>query len=354
MSIANDPQSNHVPLTNSVRLNGDFDVAQLQADLALAQSHFKSAPQVGKYHDGSWTGIALRNFSGDHGNTLAAHTGHSRDTAVLEKCHYFKSVLDSLGCPVYVARVLFLPPGKVIGEHTDPGFGWPLGMIRIHIPIVTDPRVQFHIGGESVYWRPGELWFGDFSKPHSLHNKSDITRVHLVLDCPITPATLALFPEPFLQQVRSESSILELNPVAVTAEQLAAYEGALVLKLPLLGMQLPVTADLVRDGKLLRLQLRGYPIPFHFSAVGEHQFQCNVVRLEWPQAPLAKPAPLLCRVLTNDQTYSTTLYQRLPVGVALFSWLQRGLLAGGWALYFGVLKLKRALTGRKHVTDQAT
>ena len=157
--------------TTSVQLRGSFDVARLKADLDTATEHFKSAPQVGKYHDGSWTGIGLRNFSGDHGNTLAAHTGHSKDTAVLEKCRYFKEVLDNIGCPVYVARILFLPPGKVIGEHTDAGFGWNYGMVRLHIPIVTDPRVEFSIGDEAVYWKPGEFWFGDFSKPHSLRKR---------------------------------------------------------------------------------------------------------------------------------------------------------------------------------------
>ncbi|HCB40669.1 MAG TPA: hypothetical protein DEP79_13290 [Gammaproteobacteria bacterium] len=339
--------------TTSVQLRGSFDVARLKADLDTATEHFKSAPQVGKYHDGSWTGIGFRNFSGDHGNTLAAHTGHSKDTAVLEKCRYFKEVLDNIGCPVYVARILFLPPGKVIGEHTDAGFGWNYGMVRLHIPIVTDPRVEFSIGDEAVYWKPGEFWFGDFSKPHSLRNKSDVTRVHLVMDCPITAETLELFPDAFIEQVRSESDILQLNPVAMDEETLRAYCGTLVVRGPLLGLQVPISGDVFVSDGMLAVKIRGLPIVYHFTPIGEHRFQCNTYELKWAKDPRQQDASLvISKDYKTGKSQEVTVYRKQPMGVRLFSWVQRVLVGSVWAAYFGLLKLKRLFSGSKHVTEQ--
>lgn len=339
--------------TTSVRLKGSFDVERLQADLDIATAQFQSAPQVGKYHDGSWTGIGLRNFSGDHGNTLAAHTGHSKDTAVLEQCHYFKEVLDNIGCPVYVARILFLPPGKVIGEHTDAGFGWNYGMVRLHIPIVTDPRVEFSIGDEDVYWQPGEFWFGDFGKPHSLRNKSDITRVHLVVDCPITAETLELFPAAFIEQVRTETDILQLTPIELDAATLKDYCGTLVVRGPLLGVTVPISADVTVDDGLLAVRIRGLPILYHFTPTGENTFLCNTYQLKWVKKPDQQNASLVIgRDYKTGKSQEATVYKKQPFGVMAFSWVQRLLVGAVWSAYFAVLKIKRVLTGSKHVTEQ--
>src|SRR5690606_17275832 len=131
---------------------------------------FRSAPQAGAYHDGSWTGISLKSINGDYKNTLAMSFTNVDYTEVLDHCGYFKEILESLPFPVGVTRILFLPPGKTIGQHTDKGFSWEKGLVRLHIPIVTSPLVRFHIGGESVHWPAGQFWFGDFNQPHWLHN----------------------------------------------------------------------------------------------------------------------------------------------------------------------------------------
>lgn len=339
--------------TNCVRLKGTYDIERLQRDLKLAASLYESAPQVGKYHDGSWTGISLRNFSGDHTNTLAAHTGNSKDTEVLKSCHYFKEILDDLGCPVYVARILFLPPGKVIGEHVDSGFGWNYGMVRLHIPIITDPRVEFTIGEEDVYWKPGEFWFGDFGKPHSLRNKSDITRVHLVIDCPITAETLKLFPEAFLQAVRAESNILEINGISLAEDELKKYEGTLVLNGPLLGMNLPITANVFVDEGMLAVKIRGIPLTYHFTPVANQMFQCNTYTLMWAGNPeVGKQCEVLVKESKSDKSQQVTVYKSEPFAVRLFSYVQRTILGVTWRLYFATLKLKRSLGKSKHVTEQ--
>ena len=54
---------------------------------------------------------------------------------------------------------------------------------RLHMAILTDPECIFIVGDEKKYMRPGEIWeINNAGKEHSVHNKSNIDRVHLITD----------------------------------------------------------------------------------------------------------------------------------------------------------------------------
>jgi hypothetical protein len=54
---------------------------------------------------------------------------------------------------------------------------------RLHMAILTDPECIFIVGDEAKYMRPGEMWeINNAGKEHSVHNKSNIDRVHLITD----------------------------------------------------------------------------------------------------------------------------------------------------------------------------
>lgn len=333
------------------RLYKSFDVERLQQDLAIATQQFQSAPQVGNYHDGSWTGIALRNYSGDHTNTLAALTGKSKDTAVLEHCPYFREIMAELNCPVLVARLLFLPPGKVIGEHSDPGFGWEMGMVRLHIPIITDPRVEFTIGDQDVYWKPGEFWFGDFSQPHSLRNKSDITRVHLVLDCAVNSDTLALFEPEFIARVRAQRSILEINNLDLSPAELEQYSGYFRSTMPVAGLKLTLRGELAAEDGMLALKLYGIPMSYYFTPVARDQFQWSSYVLTWDQPPAPTgEQQLQCVESRKGTTWLFRFRRKVGPGFHFAALLQKVLLGGLWGMYFGLFRLQRRLAGRRYRT----
>jgi hypothetical protein len=98
---------------------------------------------------------------------------------------------------------LRLEPGAHIHEHTDIGDGWEMGRVRLHVPIVTDERVDFFVDGRRVVMRPGELWYCDFTRPHRVHNRSDVGRVHMVLDLVVDEWLRGVFPaEPLLERAR--------------------------------------------------------------------------------------------------------------------------------------------------------
>ena len=111
-------------------------------------------------------------------------------------------VLESLAAPKRSVRVLSLAPGARVFEHHDPDSSIDRETARLHVPIVTHPDVDFVIGGRRVQMNAGELWYGDFSFPHKLCNRSRIERVHLVIDVEVSDAIRALFPPGYVESTR--------------------------------------------------------------------------------------------------------------------------------------------------------
>src|SRR5690606_1308503 len=104
-------------------------------------------------------------------------------TELLQKCAYFKEILNHLKCEKESVRLLCLAPGSEIKEHSDPHLGYEFGWFRLHIPIVTDQKVEFYVNGNSIKMQPGECWYANFHLPHSVKHKGSVNRVHLVIDC---------------------------------------------------------------------------------------------------------------------------------------------------------------------------
>lgn len=81
----------------------------------------------------------------------------------------------------------YLEPGATIHPHRDLTGAGLNNRIRFHLPIVTNPDVDFRVSGDRVRMMPGELWCLDTSYRHSVHNGGAESRVHIVLECDITP-----------------------------------------------------------------------------------------------------------------------------------------------------------------------
>ena len=269
-----DQRSRVLSLPRQVRLDGSYDVQKLQLDLANAEQKYSSLPQSGPYHDGSWTGIALRNANGDYKTTVVFGGGSYSDTEVLTSCPYFKEIINSFPFTIGYARLLFVPAGKRIGEHTDTGLNWDNGAIRIHIPIVTNENVKFYIEDEQLNWKEGELWYGDFSLPHKLHNQSNITRVHLVLDCLVDNAFLALFPAETIAEIERHIPITRHKAtVDIDADIPLICSGYLrlpkqVSRFPLFGK---VKANVLTNQ--LIFTIFGFPLPVGFHAIEPRRFE---------------------------------------------------------------------------------
>jgi len=207
----------------AVRLPRNFDVELLQHDLHTLQE-VRRAPQPGPYHKGEWTGIALYSMGGKQSTfPSAAGTDHYQETEELQRAPYFKRILDDLKCPKEVVRILFLPPEGHIKDHFDFHTSFQFGLLRLHIPIITHPDVVFLIDGQRMCWNPGELWYGDFSKVHSVKNNSQVVRVHMVIDVQINKFVLSLFPEDFIARRRAEGVSITTDPIPASEAELRRF-----------------------------------------------------------------------------------------------------------------------------------
>jgi Aspartyl/Asparaginyl beta-hydroxylase len=184
-------------MLTSYKLPMTFDAALLKADLARILETDWTRHFNRQYYEGAWRGVALRASSGraNQLSTPAQETAAAIDTPVMDRCPYFREVLAAFACPIHTARLLSLAPGSKILEHTDDFLGGDYGLLRAHLPIVTDERVEFFVGGERLMMNEGEAWCIDFSLPHRITNGSDDDRVHLVIDCRVNKWLLALLPK---------------------------------------------------------------------------------------------------------------------------------------------------------------
>jgi mannose-6-phosphate isomerase-like protein (cupin superfamily) len=104
------------------------------------------------------------------------------DTPFLELCPYFQEVLSAFQCPLNSVRLMKLTPGSVIKEHADYDLSVEEGNARIHIPVTTNPQVEFKLNGRRIEMQAGECWYLRLCDPHSVANRGTEDRVHLVID----------------------------------------------------------------------------------------------------------------------------------------------------------------------------
>ncbi len=163
-----------------VRLPIDFCAQRLTADLAAVREEDWIAHYNPGDYEGDWSLAALRSPAGMQTNIWSCAIPEiCHPTPLLERCEYFKHVLDHIPVTMSSARLMKLDVGAAIKEHRD-----SLGNeeIRIHVPVTTNPKVDFKLAGESVEMKAGSCWFLDFRLPHSVVNHGSDSRVHLVID----------------------------------------------------------------------------------------------------------------------------------------------------------------------------
>jgi quercetin dioxygenase-like cupin family protein len=175
-----------ITLPDRLRLPLSFDPDLLVRDLQGLASiewidHF-----VPQNYDGNWSVIPLRGKAGARHPVMMIYSDPTatsfEDTPMLQGCPYFREVLDAFRCPLQAVRLMRLTPGSRIKEHADLDLSVEEGTARIHIPVVTNPGVEFYLNGSRVVMAAGSAWYLRLSDPHSVNNNGDSDRVHMVID----------------------------------------------------------------------------------------------------------------------------------------------------------------------------
>jgi len=102
-------------------------------------------------------------------------------TPYLRQCPYLMEVMAGLDCVWGRSRLMGLGPGGAVPEHVDTNYYWRTH-VRVHVPIITNPQVDFTCGGTTVQMAAGDCWVLDTFRSHEVENRGNEQRVHLVLD----------------------------------------------------------------------------------------------------------------------------------------------------------------------------
>ena len=184
-------------MITSYKLPLSFDAEALKADLYKISPrewipHFNRS-----YFTGEWSGVALRSVGGVEGKLYPDPTaqGCFADTTLLARCEQIRAALASFQCQLESVRLLKLSPGSVIREHRDYNLAIEDGEVRFHIPVLTNPLVEFFLDSRRIEMREGECWYVNFNLPHRVANRGTTDRVHLVVDCVMNDWLRSLLPD---------------------------------------------------------------------------------------------------------------------------------------------------------------
>ncbi|MGY3341072.1 aspartate beta-hydroxylase [Streptomyces filamentosus] len=194
-----------------------LDADRLAAELAAVTHHTWNVQRTHTYGGQTglpaaidWRVLPLRSLGGDPERTDPGGPGPQPFAATrwLDQLPYLAQILDFLPAPLNAVRLMALGPGAVSNPHRDPKYRLDRGIVRLHIPIVTDPGAVLVLDGTEHRWQPGTLWYGDFSREHLVRNTSTtVTRVHVVIDALLTAGLAAWFPDSW-QELLTRGEVL--------------------------------------------------------------------------------------------------------------------------------------------------
>lgn len=187
------PASQTSPVTNltqadRIRLPLRFDADGLQTDCARLEEADWIAHFVEQNYEGAWSIFPLRAPVGTSHPILMATANIGDEFVDAPWLSRFPALAEALGrfeCQLYSARLMRLDPGSRIKPHSDPDLDLAAGTIRLHVPVTTNPDVDFRLNGRRVDMAPGETWFLRLSDVHEITNAGSTPRIHLVIDCQV-------------------------------------------------------------------------------------------------------------------------------------------------------------------------
>jgi Aspartyl/Asparaginyl beta-hydroxylase len=180
-----------------LKLPVTFDAAKLLEEVhQLADGYWKQHYNK-KDYEGSWSVIPLRSLFGSmdaNFSIQASANPHIKylDTVLMLHCPYIQQVLSHFECEKLSVRLMNLSAGAIIKEHKDDELNLESGEARFHIPIQTNTQVSFFVEDELIPLKEGECWYLNLSLKHSVSNKGNCDRIHLVIDCTVNDWVMSM------------------------------------------------------------------------------------------------------------------------------------------------------------------
>ena len=156
-----------------------------------------------KSESGGWSSLTVRSSHATDSPHLSSRTPGANTysyTSLGRQLPRVRALLDSLGTDVLLVRYLKLEPGELVKFHTDEVvFSNTSKVVRLHLPVVTNPKAVLRFGTPlrepapgymvwdakrewEVHMPAGRLWFTNVNALHSVFNGGSAARIHLVID----------------------------------------------------------------------------------------------------------------------------------------------------------------------------
>ena len=108
---------------------------------------------------------------------------------------YCKKILNALNvAEPLLLGFYYLDSGAKLHSHRDLTGASFNNRLRFHVPIITNPDVNFIVSNDRVKMSPGDLWCLDTSYLHSVENKGSESRVHIIIECDINDEIIKKIP----------------------------------------------------------------------------------------------------------------------------------------------------------------
>jgi aspartyl/asparaginyl beta-hydroxylase (cupin superfamily) len=116
-------------------------------------------------------------------------------------------------------RLLRLGPGSRIREHRDYRLGLEDGEIGIHIPIVTNPKVEFFLNQKRLAMNEGECWYLNLNLLHRVENSGATERIHLVIHCIVNQWVRQMLKFEDADQIEDSDSAQPITTMSLSSKE---------------------------------------------------------------------------------------------------------------------------------------
>ena len=168
--------------TSFLKIGNAPDLIPLRAKVeALTESDWAQSDRHTQFNVHKET-QSIQLLADDMSHTPPIKTA-SYDRFAAEIDPIFQTLVSRFGEHGLFIRVLLarLKAQSEIKPHVDKGYSL-INCNRIHIPIITNDKVTFSVGGVSRSLKEGEIWEINNADVHSVTNASKDARVHLIID----------------------------------------------------------------------------------------------------------------------------------------------------------------------------
>ena len=163
----------------------DFDIKKIKKEIELidAEWNLNKTRQTRSYNEhGQTKSLFITNFplSWDGNGYPLSYTSYNVNLVNLTK-DIINVLENKFNGKVGRCLYIILPKGKSVGQHVDHGY-YLSNVHRLHIPIITNNNVLFHLGTETTNLKEGKCYEINNKILHSVENLGDCDRIHLLVD----------------------------------------------------------------------------------------------------------------------------------------------------------------------------